>query len=91
MLFCGVIEEMEAARKEYDVAALGELLIDFTPYGTSEQGNEVLEANQAPPAMFSQCFRNWVEKPLFSEKSVMTALVHYFEKQSPKSALTLPG
>ena len=27
---------MEAARKEYDVAALGELLIDFTPYGTSE-------------------------------------------------------
>lgn len=30
---------------KYDVAAMGELLIDFTPYGTSEQGNEVLEAN----------------------------------------------
>jgi fructokinase len=29
----------------YDVAAMGELLIDFTPYGKSEQGNEILEAN----------------------------------------------
>ena len=31
--------------KEYDVAALGELLIDFTGNGTSEQGNPVFEAN----------------------------------------------
>ena len=29
----------------YDVVALGELLIDFTPNGTSEQGNPVFEAN----------------------------------------------
>lgn len=29
----------------YDVVALGELLIDFTENGTSEQGNPVLEAN----------------------------------------------
>ena len=29
----------------FDVVAMGELLIDFTPYGQSEQGNEVLEAN----------------------------------------------
>lgn len=29
----------------YDVVAMGELLIDFTPYGKSEQGNEILEAN----------------------------------------------
>lgn len=31
--------------KKYDVTALGELLIDFTENGVSEQGNPVLEAN----------------------------------------------
>lgn len=31
--------------KSYDVTALGELLIDFTENGVSEQGNPVLEAN----------------------------------------------
>lgn len=30
---------------KYDVVALGELLIDFTPNGMSEQGNPVFEAN----------------------------------------------
>lgn len=32
-------------QKEFDVVALGELLIDFIEYGTSNQGNPVLEAN----------------------------------------------
>lgn len=31
--------------KRYDVVALGELLIDFTANGTSEQGNPIFEAN----------------------------------------------
>lgn len=31
--------------KKYDVVALGELLIDFTDNGVSEQGNPVMEAN----------------------------------------------
>lgn len=31
--------------KSYDVVALGELLIDFTENGVSEQGNPILEAN----------------------------------------------
>lgn len=31
--------------KEYDVTALGELLVDFTDSGVSEQGNPLLEAN----------------------------------------------
>lgn len=31
--------------KKYDVTALGELLIDFTENGVSEQGNPLLEAN----------------------------------------------
>ena len=30
-------------QKKYDVIALGELLIDFTPAGISAQGNPVLE------------------------------------------------
>lgn len=32
-------------KKEYDVTALGELLIDFTDNGVSEQGNTIFEAN----------------------------------------------
>lgn len=32
-------------QKEFDVVALGELLIDFIEYGVSNQGNPVLEAN----------------------------------------------
>ena len=31
--------------KAFDVVALGELLIDFTEHGTSEQGNPLWEAN----------------------------------------------
>ena len=31
--------------KNMDVVALGELLIDFTENGTSEQGNKIFEAN----------------------------------------------
>ncbi len=31
--------------KKYDVTALGELLVDFTQYGVSEQGNLLFEAN----------------------------------------------
>jgi fructokinase len=32
-------------KKEFDVVALGELLIDFTDNGVSEQGNTIFEAN----------------------------------------------
>lgn len=31
--------------KKYDVVALGELLIDFTENGKSDQGNPLYEAN----------------------------------------------
>ena len=46
----------------YDVTALGELLIDFTPSGLSAQGNPVLEQNPggAPCnvlAMLAKCGR----------------------------------
>ena len=32
-------------QKKYDVTALGELLIDFTPAGTNAQGSPILEQN----------------------------------------------
>ena len=35
------------AMKNYDVTALGELLIDFTESGISSQGNPLLNANIA--------------------------------------------
>ena len=44
-----VIWKMHKLREEYmenvDVIALGELLIDFTNNGTSNQGNPIFEAN----------------------------------------------
>lgn len=44
--------------KKYDVTALGELLVDFTENGISEQGNPMLEANPGElPAMFYPCFK----------------------------------
>jgi len=36
---------MENMMKKYDVVALGELLIDFTENGKSNQGNPLFEAN----------------------------------------------
>ena len=41
--------------KKYDVVAMGELLIDFTEKGKSEQGNGLYEANPggAPCNVFS--------------------------------------
>lgn len=38
--------------KRYDVAALGELLIDFTRSGVSPQGNPLWEANPGGASRF---------------------------------------
>ena len=40
--------------KQFDVIALGELLIDFTLNGKSEQGNNMFEANpgRAPSVLW---------------------------------------
>ena len=40
-----VRSRMEKKMKKYDVVALGELLIDFTENGKSNQGNPLFEAN----------------------------------------------
>jgi len=38
-------EDFSMSNRNYDVTALGELLIDFTENGTSAQGNPIMEAN----------------------------------------------
>ena len=51
---------------KYDVIAMGELLIDFTENGYSEQGNHILEANPgAHRVMCWQCSTVW-GKDVFS-------------------------
>ena len=42
---CCILQSEVSVMKKFDVAALGELLIDFTESGTSPQGNPLLEAN----------------------------------------------
>ena len=37
-------------KRQFDVTALGELLIDFTENGFSSQGNPLMEANPAKSA-----------------------------------------
>ena len=53
--------------KKYDVTALGELLIDFTQNGMSEQGNNLFEAN---PGVWL-CLPRRDGRLLLSEKSAM--------------------
>ena len=49
--------------KQYDVTALGELLIDFTENGTSAQGNPLFEANPGgAPCNVLRCLQSLVIK-----------------------------
>lgn len=53
---------------KYDVIAMGELLIDFTENGYSEQENHILEANPGgAPCNVLQCSTVWEKRLLFSE------------------------
>lgn len=55
--------------KKYDVIALGELLIDFTMNGQSEQGNNMFEACPGGVrAMCSHCSIRWERKQHSWEK-----------------------
>lgn len=56
--------------KNYDVTALGELLIDFTESGISSQGNPLLEANPGgAPCNVLPCFLSWESELHSLEKS----------------------
>jgi len=53
----------------YDVVALGEILIDFTPAGLSEQGNPLFEANPGgAPANVLACLAKLGRKTAFLGK-----------------------
>lgn len=48
-------------KKQFDVTALGELLIDFTENGNSTQGNPLMEANPggAPCNVLGHAGASW--------------------------------
>ena len=59
--------------KRFDVLALGELLIDFTENGQSEQGNPLLEANPGgAPCNVLAMLQKLGRKPLLSARSAKT-------------------
>ena len=74
--------------KQYDVTALGELLIDFTENGVSEQGNPVLEANPGgAPCNVLAMLKNSAEGARLSEKSETTASARILPIPSRHAAL----
>lgn len=61
--------------KKYDVTALGELLIDFTENGKSNQGNSLFEANPGgAPCNVLAMLTKLVTRQHLSEKSEMISL-----------------
>ena len=59
----------EKKMKKYDVVAMGELLIDFTENGKSEQGNGFR-------VMCYPYWQRWEKRPGLSEKWEVTSLEH---------------
>ena len=57
----------EKLEKQFDVVALGELLIDFTENGSSEQGNPLFEANPggAPLQCAGDAFKARMQNSLY--------------------------
>lgn len=63
-------------KKQFDVTALGELLIDFTENGESSQGNPLMEANPGgAPCNVLAMLERLGKKQLSSAKSVKICLV----------------
>ena len=56
------------SNRNYDVTALGELLIDFTENGTSAQGNPIMEANPGGAPCNVLALQNLEKKQRLSEK-----------------------
>ena len=63
--------------KNFDVIALGELLIDFTENGVSGQGNPIFEANPGgAPCNVLAMLNNLGKRRLFWVLWVRTSSVH---------------
>ncbi|MBP3851145.1 MAG: carbohydrate kinase [Erysipelotrichaceae bacterium] len=78
--------------KAFDVVALGELLIDFTENGISEQGNPVLEANPggAPCNVLSMLTR-FGKKVAFIGKVGNDGFGHQLEKAIAEQGVATDG
>jgi hypothetical protein len=78
--------------KAFDVVALGELLIDFTENGISEQGNPVLEANPggAPCNVLSMLTR-FGKKVAFIGKVGNDGFGHQLEKAIAEQGVATEG
>lgn len=58
--------------EKYDVVALGELLVDFTMNGNSEQAIHSLRLiPEGQHVMYCQCCRNWENMPPFLNKATI--------------------
>ena len=63
-------------KRQFDVTALGELLIDFTENGNSTQGNPLMEANPGgAPCNVLAMLERLGKKTASSAKSVKICLV----------------
>lgn len=78
---------MKRTMKKYDVIALGELLIDFTQNGQSDQGNPLFEANPGgAPCNVLAMLAKWNHKTAFIGK-----VGHDFFGQQLKEVITDAG
>ena len=77
--------------KKYDVIALGELLIDFTMNGQSEQGNNMFEACPGgAPCNVLALLNKMGKKTAFIGKWAKTSSARCFGKPSQRRGSTPP-
>ena len=78
--------------KKYDVVALGELLIDFTENGLSEQGNPLLEANPGgAPCNVLSMLQKLGDKTAFIGKVGNDGFGHLLTKAVQEQGIDITG
>ena len=76
----------------YDVTSLGELLIDFTQYGVSDQGNPTFEANPGgAPANVLSMLQKLGKKTLFIGKVGDDGFGHQLEEALKEQGISVEG
>ena len=76
----------------FDVVALGELLIDFTPAGLSENGNQLFECNPGgAPANVLACLANLGKRTAFIGKVGDDQFGHFLERVLREKGISAEG